>query len=175
MTSYVALLRAVNVGGTGKLAMKDLARICTDCGFSHVRTYIQTGNVVFTARGSADAAALALETALAKRLGAKVDVIVRTGSEMARALAGNPFASEPASKVVVFFAKTRLRAEDFAGATGVAGEEVRVEDRNLYVFFPEGQGRSKLKLPKALGVATARNMNTVAKLVGMCADLGAKG
>jgi uncharacterized protein (DUF1697 family) len=170
MSRLIALLRAVNVGGTGRLAMKDLASLCSACGFSEVRTYIQTGNVIFQSRLSAEKAGAALEHALAKHLGARVDVIMRKSDDLRDVLQHNPFSGAEPAKVAVFFARNQLRPADFDGATGVAGEQVSVGGRELYVHFPQGQGRSKLKLPKSLGVATARNLNTVRKLVEMCAD-----
>src|SRR5690349_18693536 len=98
MPYVAALLRAVNVGGTGKLAMKDLASLCASCGFTDVRTYIQSGNVVFKTRLSTDKAGATLEKALAKHAGAKVDVIMRDAVELGEALKGNPFSAQPPNK-----------------------------------------------------------------------------
>src|SRR5882724_10217927 len=95
MTKFVALLRAVNVGGTGKLPMKQLAALCGGCGFDNVRTYIQSGNVVFdssqTETAVRDALAKALTKAMGKNLGKPADLVVRTAAEMRAVLKANPF------------------------------------------------------------------------------------
>ncbi len=84
--AFVALLRAVNVGGTGKLAMKDLCGLCTTIGFADVQTYIQSGNVVFKSALTAEKVRAALERALADHMGKPVDVIVRDAAELRRVL-----------------------------------------------------------------------------------------
>jgi uncharacterized protein (DUF1697 family) len=91
MTSFVALLRAVNVGGTGKLPMEDLRSLCTDAGFAKVQTYIASGNVVFTCRKSETQVKAMLEASLAEYAGKKIGVFVRTAAEMADVSASNPF------------------------------------------------------------------------------------
>src|SRR3978361_1250643 len=91
MTAFVALLRAVNVGGTGKLPMTELKAMCEALGFAGVRTYIASGNVVFTSRKSEAAVKKALEAALESYAGKAVGVMVRTVAEMQAALAGDPF------------------------------------------------------------------------------------
>ena len=164
MAVYVALLRAVNVGGTGKLAMSDLRELCGGLGFEGVATYIQSGNVVFRARGGEKAVRASLERALAAKLGKPVGVHLRTPAELASVLERNPFREAPANRVLVLF----LDAAPPAGALDdlvVPGrEEVRLDGREVFVHFPDGMGRSKLKLPYAK-TATGRNVNTVAKLL----------
>src|SRR5258708_33436222 len=90
MTSFVALLRAVNVGGTGKLPMSDLKAICEELGFGTVRTYIASGNVVFTSRKSEAAVKAALEKQHTANAGKPVGELVRSAAEMAHVLADNP-------------------------------------------------------------------------------------
>src|SRR5215469_13531761 len=92
MASFVALLRAVNVGGTGKLPMSELKAICEELGFSAVRTYIASGNVVFDSRKSEAAIKAALEKRLEAHAGKPVGVIIRSAAEMAEVAANNPFA-----------------------------------------------------------------------------------
>lgn len=172
MTAYVALLRAINVGGTGKLPMTKLAKICTDLGFEKVRTYIQSGNVVFESRKSATAVVKVLRAALSKALGKDADVAIRSAREMAAVLEGNPFPKAPPAKVGVAFlgkkmTKAMLKQIDIPGK-----EEVEAGAREVYIRYPDGMGRSKLKLPKAWGPATVRNMNTVGKLAAMAAEAG---
>ena len=100
MASFVALLRAVNVGGTGKLPMSDLNEFCEELGFGAVRTYIASGNVVFrTGRSEAEAKA-ALEASLQPYTGKPVGVVMRTGAEMTEVLAQNPFPDVLGNRVV---------------------------------------------------------------------------
>ena len=167
MTVYVALLRAINVGGTGKLPMTKLKTLCEDLGFDDVRTYIQSGNVVFASRKGEVAVRKTLTTALTKALGKPTDVAVRSAKEMAAVLKKNPFVKAPPAKVGVAFlgkrvTKTMLKAIDIPGK-----EEVAAGRREVYIHFPDGMGLSKLKLPKAFGPATVRNVNTVGKLAAM--------
>src|SRR5579872_2852002 len=103
MASFVALLRAVNVGGTGKLPMSELKQICEELGFAGVRTYIASGNVVFESRKSEAAVKAALEERLAARAGKPVGVLVRTAAEMARVLADNPFPKAAPNRTMAVF------------------------------------------------------------------------
>ena len=171
MGAYVALLRAVNVGGTGKLAMSDLKAMCIDSGFEEVRTYIASGNVVFTSELDEAGVRAALEARLKALAGKPVGVLVRTAAEMAAVLEDNPFPqAKPNFTVAIFLDakpdKTALddvrnRAEDEAVALG---------KREIYVSYGSGMGRSKLAIPAAKG-GTARNMNTIAKLAEMAGAL----
>lgn len=169
MTVYVALLRAVNVGGTGKLPMAELRAMCEAVGLENVRTYIASGNVVFRSRKSEAAVKKALETALAEYAGKPVGVMVRTAAEMASVAAGNPFAGEPGNRVVAIFVDDTLAKDVLKAATGVQGEQMRVGLREIYVHYGDGMADSKLKIPAA-AKGTARNLNTVAKLAAMAAE-----
>ena len=103
MTSYVALLRAVNVGGTGKLPMADLRSLCSDLGFARVETYIASGNVVFASKFSATRVKTDLEARLFDYAGKRVGVVVRTASEMQAVLLANPFPKAPANHTYAIF------------------------------------------------------------------------
>jgi uncharacterized protein (DUF1697 family) len=162
----IALLRAVNVGGTGRLGMGDLKAICLEAGFSHVRTYIASGNVVFTSPSPEAEIKPILESRLAALMGKPVAVLVRTGAEMASVLAECPFADVPPQQVAVIFLDTPPAADAADKATGVRGEEIRLGRREIYVHYPHGMGTSKLRIP-AVDAGTARNLNTVAKLADM--------
>jgi uncharacterized protein (DUF1697 family) len=168
MTTLVALLRAVNVGGTGILPMRDLAALCTQAGFGDVRTYIQSGNVVFRSRLSAERARTALERALEQRMGKPVGVIIRDEPDLRRVLRANPFPGASGSRVMVAFCAEAVSAAAFDGLAGPDGEQVVAGAREVYIYYPEGMGRSKLKLPKIACVTTTRNINTVTKLAEMC-------
>jgi uncharacterized protein (DUF1697 family) len=97
MTNYVALLRAVNVGGTGKLPMAELRAMCQSLGFANVRTYIASGNVVFSSKLSETAVKKKLERALETYAGKPVGVVIRTAAELAAVLDANPFKSAAAN------------------------------------------------------------------------------
>jgi uncharacterized protein (DUF1697 family) len=170
MTSYIALLRAVNVGGTGKLPMTELKAMCEQAGFSKVKTYIASGNVVFQSKLSEAKVKSALEAALAAYAGKPVGVLVRTAAEMAAVLAENPFPDEPSNKTVAIFLDAAPPADFLAGVSHQAGELIRAGRREIYAYYPDGQGQSKLKIAAAKN-GTARNMNTVAKLAEMAGEL----
>jgi uncharacterized protein (DUF1697 family) len=166
-TTFVALLRAINVSGTGILPMKDLSEICVNLGFSNVRTYIQSGNVVFTSSLAAESVRTALEQRLSTRMGKKIDVLVRTAAELQGILAANPFPEQPPAKVSVLFLSAPPSTSLLNDVIAPGGEQVRLGHREIYLYYPDGMGRTKLKLPRLNGPATARNINTVAKLVAM--------
>lgn len=163
MPTYIALLRSVNVGGTGKLPMTVLQALCNKAGFSNVRTYIASGNVIFASLKKEAEIKAALESALKSYAGKPVSVFVRSAAELAEVLAQNPFPDKPANKTVAIFLDARPPKDAVKKSTGVREEEIRLGKREIYVYYTEGIGRSKLKIPAAQ-TGTARNMNTVAKL-----------
>jgi uncharacterized protein (DUF1697 family) len=169
MTVFVALLRAVNVGGTGKLPMSDLKAMCEKLGFTKVQTFIASGNVLFESRKSESSVKAALETALQKYAGKPVGVLVRTPAELEKVVAGNPFPKQPPKWTVAIFLDESPPADTLSTLRGADGEEVRLGKREIYVHYGSGMARSKLRIPAAVA-GTARNMNTVAKL----AELGEK-
>jgi uncharacterized protein (DUF1697 family) len=166
MTRHIALLRAVNVGGTGQLPMSELRAMCLEAGFTHVETYIASGNVVFQTKDSAAKVKSALEARLLAYAGKPVGVLVRTAAEMKAVLEGNPFQDHPANRTVAIFLDAKPPSDALDHAVGKADEEMRLGAREIYVRYGADMGRSKLKIPAA-SQGTARNMNTVAKLVGM--------
>jgi len=166
VTTYVALLRAVNVGGTGKLPMSDLKALCHEAGFHDTRTYIASGNVVFRSDAGESEVRQALEHRLHAYAGKPVDVIVRSGAEMAAVLTRNPFPDKDPKFVVAIFLDHAPAPDLPDHLTGQAEEQVRLGAREVYVWYPTGQGRSRLRVPGAEH-GTARNINTVAKLARM--------
>lgn len=163
MARYVALLRAVNVGGTGKLPMTELRALCERAGFERVSTYIQSGNVLLSSRFGEARVKATLEKLLAERLGKPVGVAVRNATQLASVLKRNPFSNRPGNRVVAVFLDARAPQNALEKLVAPGGEQVRPSGREIFVYYPNGQGRSKLKLPAAAG-GTARNMNTIAKL-----------
>ena len=168
MAQLVALLRAVNVGGTGMLSMRDLVSIATEAAFSNPRTYIQSGNLLFESSLPAAVAKKRLEEALLKETGKPVAVAMRTAAQLRQIEARNPFPSKAASQVAVIFLLKTVSDPALDAITGTAGEQVRSAGTEIYLYYPEGMGKSKLKLPKSALEGTARNMNTVSKLVALC-------
>jgi uncharacterized protein (DUF1697 family) len=166
MNRYVALLRAVNVGGTGKLPMSDLKAMCGAAGFANAQTYIASGNVVFDYGGSASEANAKLEVALEAYAGKPVGVLIRTALEMKDIEANNPFPDAAPNRTVAIFLNDPPAADLQERITGCNGEEVRAGLREIYVHYGNGMADSKLKIPAAKD-GTARNMNTIAKLVQM--------
>jgi uncharacterized protein (DUF1697 family) len=163
MTSYIALLRAVNVGGTGKLPMTHLKTMCEDAGFDSVRTYIASGNVVFESNLDETAVRKELEGRLLAYAGKPVRVHVRTAVEMAQVLKRNPFPHAAGNRNVAIFLDAEPGKDVLAGITGRVDEEVALGRKEIYVHYGPDMARSKLKIPGAAH-GTARNMNTVAKL-----------
>jgi len=168
MTSFIALLRAVNVGGTGKLPMTDLKALCEKAKFQEVRTYIASGNVVFKTDKTEAQVKRILEDALHKYAGKPVGVIVRTAAEMAQVLAKNPFPDRAPNRTVAIFLDEAPPKNALADISGQKDEDLKLGKREIYVHYGEGMGQSKLRIPAAK-TGTARNINTIAKLVEMAA------
>ncbi len=180
MPLYIALLRAVNVGGYGKLSMADFRKVLEKLGFKQVETYIQSGNAVFQASGAAAKVGAAIAASLEKLTGSPVDVMIRTHEELSRIIAGNPFAAEAAAdgaRVHVAFLAGPAAAGAVTLMNQIAAKYPERRDRfhlavdHIYFHFPEGAGETKFTgktLDKAIGVlGTGRNWNTVLKLHAM--------
>jgi uncharacterized protein (DUF1697 family) len=170
LAAYIALLRAVNVGGTGKLPMTDLKAMCEDAGFTDVRTYIASGNVVFKSKASAARVKVRLEGRLKAYAGKPIGVAVRTAQELAAVLEANPFPKAAPNRTVVVFLDAPPPKDALKHATGRKNEEMALGTREIFVHYGDGMGTSKLRIPAAKS-GTARNMNTVAKLAEMAAAL----
>jgi len=176
MTSYVALLRGINVGGNKMVAMAELREMLTKLGFTDVKTLLQSGNAVF--RGPARPSATLerqLEAAMPKHFGLSCDFHVRTAAELQTAIDANPLKAEakkdPARMLVSFYKGPLDKAAVTAAQAAIDGPEiVRADGRHLYMYYPNGQGNSKAgavvgKILKVNG--TARNWNTVLKLAAL--------
>jgi uncharacterized protein (DUF1697 family) len=174
MTTYVALLRGINVGGKVKLPMADLRDLVTSIGGDDVQTYIQSGNVVFThAARSAPKLTTELERAIRDGTGFDVAVMLRTADELRAVVDGNPYdATDPTKVHVVFLSNAPGdRSLDRIDAARFAPEEMTLRGRELYLHLPDGMGRAKLptqlgKLGPAVS-ATSRNWRTVLKLADL--------
>ncbi|WP_050424681.1 DUF1697 domain-containing protein [Bradyrhizobium tropiciagri] len=168
MPRYVALLRAVNVGGTGKLPMAELKATCVDAGFADVETYIASGNVVFSSKLGAAKVKAALEQRLQAYAGKPVGVAVRSADEIAAVLKANPFPKAPPNFTVAIFLDEPPPKDALKDVKGQQDEQMRLGKREIYVAYGSGMGRSKLKIPAAAS-GTARNLNTIAKLAELAA------
>jgi uncharacterized protein (DUF1697 family) len=170
VTSYVALLRAVNVGGR-KLLMGDLKSIAYELKLSRARTYIASGNLLFSSNETEESLKRLLEKRLAAHMAAAVGVMLRTADEMAEVTARNPFASEPGNRVAVIFLDSAPPANTIETARNVDGERIALGEREVYVAYGEmGMGQSRLRIPAA-EKGTARNMNTVARLAELAREM----
>ena len=169
MAAFIALLRAVNVGGTGKLPMSDLKEMCEALGFTGVRTYIASGNVVFISRKSEAAVKKTLEARFEAYAGKPVGVLVRTAAEMQAVLTANPFPQAPANRTMAIFLDASPPADTLAAIRGRKDEQIKLGRREIYIHYGEGMAKSKLVVPAAKG-GTARNINTVAALAKMAAE-----
>ena len=173
MSTYVALIRSINVANT-QISMERLRKLCTASGFDDVRTYIQSGNVVFSATESAQACAAKLAARLQRELGKPVGVVIRSARELAAVAAKNPFLKEKVetARLSVAFLAERPKVERVKALAAVdwGRDRFHHKAKELYLYCPDGFGRSKLAttFERTLGVgATVRNWNTVSKLLEM--------
>ncbi len=174
-TTFIALLRGTNVGGN-TLKMERLRALCSELGGTDVRTYVQSGNLVFAASGSAEQWAQRLEKRLAGESRLPISVIIRTAAELAAIRARNPFLKESGvdiARLAVTFLQQKPTNKALAAlrALDAGSERFHVAGRGLYLHCPQGFGNSKLYLlDKVLGQkTTVRNWNTIVKLCEMSA------
>ena len=170
MTAYVALIRAVNVSGTGKLPKDELKAMGENCGFEDVRTFINSGNLLFTSELAECTVKQRVEERLADFFGKPVPAFVRSAKEMAEAVKGNPFGDDKPSRVMAHFIDDEPTKAMLAEARDVQGERFALGPRLIFVSYGEGIGKTKLKLP-AVKMGTARNMNSVAKIAELLAEM----
>ena len=170
MTTYVALLRAINLGKTHKVPMAELRALAEGLDLARVRTLLQSGNLLFDSDSKACDVVDDLEQALRERFGFAVPVILRTAGELESVAQAHPFAAgegDPTRLHVVFYAtEPPAEAMEKVARRAVAPERVTVRGREAYVLYPDGAGRSRLNLDP-LGLGTARNWRTVQALAEM--------
>ena len=179
-TTWVALLRGINVGGRKPVPMSELRALFECLGHRQVSTYVQSGNVVFRTDGEEPALVAGLESALRETFGFDATVVMRSGDELALVARTHPFAAnEPdPAKLHVFFLADAPSAEAVVGfeTDRFAPDTLVVVGREAYVHYPNGRGRSTLtidRVERALGtVATGRNWRTVGKLVELAEESG---
>jgi uncharacterized protein (DUF1697 family) len=180
MPIVISMLRGVNVGGHNCIKMDALRTLYESLGLQHPQTYVQSGNVVFRTK-ERDLARLArkIEDAIERAFGFRPSVILRTSSDLREVIAKNPFAKRPGiepAKLLVSFLAADPGEElpDKIRQIKADPEELKIEGRELYIYFPNGMGRSKLPplLERATKQsATGRNWNTVTKLLKMAEEM----
>ena len=181
MSSCVAFLRAINVGGTKPISMESLRDLCANVGLVRAKTLLNSGNVVFNTKGRSTARLEhLLQSEAAKRLSLETDFFVRSGQEMSQIISGNPFQHEadndPAHLVVMFLKNkpTPKMVQELNEA--IPGREtVRVRGREAFVVYPDGIGNSRLSvklIEKCLSTpGTGRNWNTILRIAEMLREL----
>ncbi|MFB7503801.1 DUF1697 domain-containing protein [Streptomyces broussonetiae] len=180
MTTYAALLRGINVGGAKKVPMADLRTLLAGLGHTGVRTYLQSGQAVFSSdHGDEDSLAAEVSRAVEERFGFPVDVLVRDHAYLRAVAEACPFPAaelQPRQLHITYFSAA-VAPDRYADIDQAAHlpEEFRLGDRCLYLYAPDGVGRSKLaerlgRQPARGLIATSRNWNTVLKLVELTAE-----
>ena len=170
MTAYVALVRGVNVAGTGKLPKDELKAMGEACGFEKVRTFINSGNLLFTSDLAERTVKQRIEEKLSGFFGRPVPVFVRSAKEIAESAKRNPFDDDKPSRVMAHFIDAEPTKAMLDDARDVQGERLALGPRLIYVSYGEGIGKTKLKLP-AVKQGTARNMNSVARMAELLAGM----
>jgi uncharacterized protein (DUF1697 family) len=181
MTVIISLLRGVNLAGHHAIKMEALRTLYASLGLQDAQTYVQSGNVVFrTKKAELGSLAGRIESAIEQSFGFRAGVVLRTTSDLRAVLARNPFANRSdvvPSKFLVGFLATEptAQARDLIRAMTTTPEEVHIDGRELYIYFPNGMARPKLSttaIDKALKIVwTGRNWNTVTRLLAMAERL----
>ena len=177
------MLRGVNVGSHNRIKMDALRALYESLKLEDPQTYVQSGNVIFrTKEKNAAQLAVKIQSAIEKKLGCRPEVILRTAQEMKAAIAASPFASHPSlepGKILITFLAAEPSREAQAALDGFKKypEELHLKGRELYIYFPNGAGKSKLRwsqVEKFLKVTgTARNWNSVTKMLEMAEEMEA--
>ena len=154
------------MGGNNLFPMVELKAICEEAGCKNVRTYIQSGNVVLESALSEAQLIKTLEEAIQSKRQKHIPVVVRSIKELEAVIADNPFPNAVPAQVGVLFL-TNAAPQHLFKEMPVGGEEIVVAERDIYIHYPDGMGRSKLKLPKMPEQGTTRNINTVGKLAAL--------
>ena len=179
MSRFVALLRGINVGGKNKVPMAELRALCDEIGFSNVRTYIQSGNLLFVGAGTASEHEARLEKAIQSRFGRPIPVIVRSGTKWPAIVASNPFeeaARDEPNRLMLCLSKAKPRPDAGQALQERAkdGERVRLTGEALWIHFPSGAGTSKLTpswIDRMVGSpVTSRNWRTALQLQHMLSE-----
>ena len=175
MTRYVALLRAINVGGHRKVPMAELRMLAQQIGLARPRTYVASGNLVFESEGDGDAVESALERAVEARFGFHVDIIVCSAEQWAHYAQGNPFPEESEASpnlVMISIGKAAPDADELAALRLKASAKEKIVEVGdaIWIYFGEGAGRSRIGTGPVKSIATTRNWRSVVKIGEMLAE-----
>jgi uncharacterized protein (DUF1697 family) len=182
MPVLISMLRGVNVGPHNRIKMDALRALYESLKFESPRTYVQSGNVIFrTKEKNTPQLAKKIQAAIGKKCGCSPDVILRTTEEMRKAIAASPFADRPElepGKILVTFLAAEPPKDAHATLAGLKAhpEELHLKGRELYIYFPNGAGKTKLpwssveRLLKVTG--TARNWNSVINILKIAEEMG---
>jgi uncharacterized protein (DUF1697 family) len=170
LTAYVALVRAVNVSGTGKLLKEELKAMGEACGFDNVRTFINSGNLLFKSDLAESAVKRRIEQKLDAFFRKPVPAFVRNAGELAKVLKNNPFSEDKPNQVMAYFIEEKPVQAMIDEARDVQEERLALGPRVIYISFGGGIASSKLKMP-ILKRGTARNMSSVAKIAELLAGM----
>ena len=174
--THIALLRGINVGGRNKIPMKALKSVCEDLSWKAIRTHLQTGNIVFSAKRSTSVLEHELSQAIKSQFGFPVPVIIRTGDEFENCVKSSPLQEEARgdpSHVLLYLTKHPIleSAAEALEPRCIADEKIRIQGDALWIHFPNGVASSKLTptaIDKAVGSpSTGRNWNTISKIRGL--------
>jgi uncharacterized protein (DUF1697 family) len=169
MPTHLALLRAVNVGGTGLLPMAELRALAEGLGFERVRTHLASGNLLVDSPLPINVVQDRLTEALAQHQGRAVGVVMRTAEDLARVMNEQPFREAAPNRVLISFLPGPMPADAMDTVRHQRGEEIALLAREVVVHYRAGVGSSKLRVPAA-EAGTARNLNTVAALQRLMLD-----
>lgn len=183
MAVIIAMLRGVNVGGHNMIKMEELRALCKTLKLRDACTYVQSGNLIFrTDERDLELLAKRLQNAIERKFAFCPDVVLRTAAEMREVIARNPFAKrrevEPNRLLVTFLAsEPAADARDKAAQLKTAPEELRMDRREVYIYFPNGMARPKVSWPTIERIlktsGTGRNWNSVTKMLEMAEKLEA--
>ena len=170
MTTFVAFLRGINVGGNNLIPRKDLVAIGKRAGLAGVRTYINSGNILFSSNRPEGELAAALEKEVAGTTGKESRVVIRSAEELDGIVRSNPFPDAIPSQVGVMLVTVPV-GKDILAEFVIPGREIAAAGkREVYVYYPDGMGRSKLKWPPLLKTGTMRNITTLTNLAGLAGE-----
>jgi uncharacterized protein (DUF1697 family) len=156
------------------VSMKDLAAICKQIGFENVRTYLNSGNVIFNSPLPEAKLQQALEKELSTRTGKGIGVVIRSSGDLEHMVDANPFPESAPSKVGVLIGTMPITEKVTSEFVILGRETIFPGKREVYIHYPDGMGRSKLKAPPSLRDGTMRNINTLSGLVSRIAKGGSE-
>ena len=173
MGIYAAFLRGINLGPTNKISMPALRELATDLGYADVRTYINSGNLIFSSTKTAATLEQEISAAIKATIGHSIDVAVRTPAQLRKIVANNPYPDGNPSQVTVAFLTKPCGADAKEKVAAIAKdhEPFTFAGKDVYVHYSQGLGKSKLaeRFSAIIGVsATVRNIRTVEKVIALC-------